>query len=168
MQRFVTFLNWVGETSMATAISESTWLFPVIEVVHVFAICLVFGTIAIIDLRLLGLASAKHRYTQLAQELLPWTWGAWVVAAIVGTLLLATRPLAYFENTDFRLKFLCMGLAAVNMLVFQFVTSRSVVQWDTGRAPWAGRIAGGLSLVLWIGVVYFGRKTGFTLVQVGA
>src|SRR6185369_2487574 len=157
MQWFVDFLNWVGETPLATGISESTWLFPAIEVVHVFAICLVFGTIAIIDLRLLGLASSKHRYTQLAKELLPWTWGAWVVAAIVGTLLLATRPLGYFENTDFRLKFLCMGLAAVNMLIFQFVTSRSVVQWDTGRAPWAGRIAGGLSLVLWIGVVYFAR-----------
>jgi len=168
MQWFLTFLNWVGETPLATAISESTWLFPAIEVVHVFAVCMVFGTIAIIDLRLLGLASARHRYTQLAQDLLPWTWGAWFVAAFVGTLLLSTRPIGYFENTDFRLKFLCMGLAAVNMLIFQFVTSRNIVQWDAGRAPLAGRIAGGLSLALWVGVVYFGRKTGFSLVQGGA
>ena len=126
------------------------------------------NTIAIIDLRLLGLASANHRYTQLAHQLLPWTWGAWAVAAIFGTLLVATRPIAYFENTDFRLKFLCMGLAGANMLIFQFVTSRDIAQWDNGHAPMAGRVAGGLSLVLWIGVVYFARKTGFTLVQGGA
>ena len=89
---------------------ESTWLFPAIEVVHVFAISLVFGTIAIIDLRLLGLASANRRYTEMAHELLPLCWGAWFVAAVFGTLLIASRPVAYFENADFRLKFLCMGL----------------------------------------------------------
>jgi len=136
-------------------------------VVHVFAISLVFGTIAIIDLRLLGLASTSRRYTEMARELLPLTWGAWLVAAVFGTLLLASRPVGYFENADFRMKFLCMGLAGVNMLVFQFFTSRDVAQWDRGRVPLAGKVAGTLSLVFWIGVVYFARMTGFTLVQGG-
>jgi hypothetical protein len=65
------------------------------------------------------------------------------------------------------MKFLCMGLAGVNMLMFQFITSRGVAQWDRGRVPLAGKVAGGLSLVFWIGVVYFARMTGFTLVQGG-
>jgi hypothetical protein len=164
----INFLTWLGETPLSLSIAESEWLFPTIEVVHVFAIAMVFGTIAIIDLRLLGLASTNRRYTEMARELLPWTWGAWGVAAVFGTLLIASRPVAYFENADFRLKFLCMGLAAVNMLVFQFVTSRDVAQWDKGGASLSGRVAGGVSLVLWIGVVYFARKTGFTLVQGGA
>ena len=168
MEWLINFLTWLGETPLSLSIAESEWLFPTIEVVHVFAIAMVFGTIAIIDLRLLGLASANRRYTEMARELLPWTWGAWGVAAVFGTLLIASRPVAYFENADFRLKFLCMGLAAVNMLVFQFVTSRDIAQWDKGGASLSGRVAGGLSLVLWIGVVYFARKTGFTLVQGGA
>jgi hypothetical protein len=99
--------------------------------------------------RLLGLASANRRYTEMARELLPWTWGAWVVAAIFGTLLMASRPASYFANTDYRLKFVCMGLAFINMLVFQFVTSRDIAQWDKGGASLAGKVAGGLSLVLW-------------------
>jgi hypothetical protein len=168
VQWLIDFLGWLGETPLALSIAQSTWLFPAIEVIHVFAISMVFGSIAIIDLRLLGLASANRRYTEMAREVLPWTWGAWIVSAMFGTLLLASRPVGYFENADFRLKFLCMGLAAVNMLVFQFVTARNVEQWDKGRAPLAGRIAGGVSLALWIGVVYFARKTGFTLVQGGA
>ena len=167
MQWLIDFLTWLGETPLSLSIAESTWLFPTLEVTHVFAISMVFGTIAIIDLRLLGLASINRRYTEMARELLPWTWGAWGVAAMFGTLLIASRPVAYFDNNDFRLKFLCMGLAGINMLVFQFVTSRDVAQWDKGGAPLAGRVAGGLSLVLWIGVVYFARKTGFTLVQGG-
>jgi hypothetical protein len=128
----------------------------------------VFGTIAIIDLRLLGLASTSRRYTEMARELLPLTWGAWFVAAVFGALLLASRPVGYFENTDFRMKFLCMALAGVNMLVFQLVTSRDVTKWDSGATPLAGKIAGALSLVFWIGIVYFARMTGFTLVQGGA
>jgi hypothetical protein len=167
MQWLINFLTWLGETPLALAVAQSEWLFPAIEVVHVFAISLVFGTIAIIDLRLLGLASTNRRYTEMARELLPLTWGAWFVAAMFGTLLVASRPVGYFENVDFRMKFLCMGLAGVNMLVFQFVTSRDLGRWDRGRAPLAGKVAGALSLVLWIGVVYFARMTGFTLVQGG-
>jgi hypothetical protein len=168
MQWVIDVLTWIGNTPLALAVAQSEWLFPAIEVVHVFAISLVFGTIAIIDLRLLGFASTNRRYTEMARELLPWTWGAFFVAAIFGTLLISSRPVGYFENADFRLKFLCMGLAGVNMLVFQFITSRNVAQWDKGSAPLAGKVAGALSLVLWIGVVYFARMTGFTLVQGGA
>jgi hypothetical protein len=168
VQWIMDFLNWLGKTPLSLAVAQSEWLFPALEVVHVFAISMVFGTIAIIDLRLLGLASANRRYTEMARELLPWTWGAWVVAAMFGTLLMASRPAAYFANADYRLKFLCMGLAFINMLVFQLVTSRDIAQWDKGGASLAGKVAGALSLVLWIGVVYFARKTGYTLLPSGA
>ena len=127
-QWLIEFLKSLGETPLSLAIAQSEWLFPALEVVHIFAISLVFGTVAIIDLRLLGLASIKRRYTEMAHELLPWTWGAWVVAAVFGTLLMASRPAAYFANADYRWKFVCMGLAAINMLIFQFVTSRDVAQ----------------------------------------
>jgi hypothetical protein len=90
------------------------------------------------------------------------------VAAVFGTLLMASRPAAYFANTDYRLKFLCMGLAAINMLIFQFITSRDVAKWDKGGASPAGKLAGALSLILWIGVIYFARKTGYTLAPSGA
>ena len=76
--------------------------------------------------------------------------------------------LFYDPVADFRLKFLCMGLAALNMLLFQYVTSQDVEKWDKGQAPIAGKVAGAVSLLLWIGVIYFARMTGFTLVQGGA
>jgi hypothetical protein len=74
MQWLINFLTWLDETPLALAVAQSEWLFPAIEVVHVFAISLVFGTIAIVDLRLLGLASTNRRYTEMARELLPLTW----------------------------------------------------------------------------------------------
>ena len=154
--------------SLALSVAQSEWLFPAIEVVHVFAISLVFGTVAIIDLRLLGLASTNRRYTEMARELLPWTWGAFFVSAACGSILILSRPAGYFENADFRLKFVCMALAFVNMLVFQLITSKSVANWDRATTPVAAKVAGALSLLFWIGVVYFARMTGFTMVQGGA
>jgi hypothetical protein len=162
------FLETLGQSSISLWIAESTWAFPALEVVHIFAISMVFGTIAIIDLRLLGLASTKRSYSELARELLPWTWGAFFVAAACGSILILSRPAGYFENADFRMKFVCMGLAFVNMLVFQLITSKTVTKWDSATPPVAAKVAGALSLLLWIGVVYFARMTGFTMVQGGA
>ena len=168
MQWFPDYLNSLGESPVSLWIAESTWAFPALEVVHIFAISMVFGTIAIIDLRLLGLASTKRPYSEMARELLPWTWAGFFTAAACGSILILSRPTGYFENADFRLKFLCMGLAGVNMLVFQFITSKSLANWDRGAPPVAAKLAGALSILMWIGVVYFARMTGFTMVQGGA
>jgi hypothetical protein len=168
MQWLTDNLEALGQSGPALWIAESTWAFPALEVVHIFAISMVFGTIAIIDLRLLGLASTKRPYTEMARELLPWTWAGFFAAAICGSILILSRPTGYFDNEDFRLKFVCMGLAGLNMLVFQLITSKHVANWDRGRPPLAARVAGALSILLWIGVVYFARMTGFTMVQGGA
>src|SRR5580704_693432 len=130
-------LNSLQDSPVSTWIAESTWAFPALEVVHIFAISMVFGTIAIIDLRLLGLASTKRSYSELARELLPWTWGAFFVSAACGSILILSRPAGYFENADFRLKFVCMGLAFANMLVFQLITSKAVTKWDRTTPPGA-------------------------------
>jgi hypothetical protein len=82
VQWFLDYLNSLGESPVSLWIAESTWAFPALEVVHIFAISMVFGTIAIIDLRLLGLASTKRPYSEMARELLPWTWGGFFVASL--------------------------------------------------------------------------------------
>jgi hypothetical protein len=61
-----------------------------------------------------------------------------------------------------------MALAFANMIVFQFITSKSLANWDRGAPPVAARVAGAVSILMWIGVVYFARMTGFTMVQGGA
>ena len=55
-----------------------------------------------------------------------------------------------------------MGLAAVNMLIFHFGAYRRVAHWDLGKPPMSAKVAGALSLLLWVGVVFFGRWVGFT------
>lgn len=153
--------EWLAETAAATAIRESAYLFPLLEAAHVTFIALVVGSISIVDLRLLGWASHTVSVRKLSEEVLLWTWLAFICAFITGALLFISNATGYYDKVPFRWKILLMGLAGVNMLVFQFITYRSVLSWELGSAPRAARVAGGMSLALWVGVVVFGRWTGF-------
>ena len=157
-------LGWLEATRLAEFMRVSAWAFPTVESIHVIALALVVGTIAIVDLRLLGLASAHRPYAEVAREVLPLTWSAFAVAVVAGTLMFVSQPTGYFANFAFRMKILLLLLAGFNMLVFQLITGRNCATWDPARAtPLPGKIAGTLSLAFWVAVVFFGRRIGFTM-----
>ena len=136
---------------------------PIVEAVHVMAIALVFGTILIVDLRLLGFPNTRRAFTRVSDELLRLTWVAFVVAAITGILMFTANATTYFDNTPFRWKMLALLFAGVNMAVFQLLTARTVAQWDRDvPAPLAAKIAGAFSIVIWTSVIFLGRWIGFT------
>ncbi len=157
---------WLEGTGFATAIRENALLFPTIESIHVVAITLVFGTIATIDMRLLCLASRESRVSRLTASLLPWTWGAFIVAAITGSLLFSSNAATYAHNSYFQAKLLLMVGAAFNMVVFHWVSCRDLASWDAlPSTPTRARVAGAFSLLIWIAVVACGRWIGFTMLR---
>jgi hypothetical protein len=156
------FCQWLVGTPMAVAIAEWNGLFAAIETVHVIALVLVVGSIFVVDLRLMGLASRTYPVPVLMREILPYTWTGFAVAAVSGALLFTSNAAKYYVNVPFRMKMLLLVLAGVNMLVFHLVTYRSVNHWG-GQTPMAAKVAGGVSVGLWIGVVTFGRWIGYTI-----
>jgi hypothetical protein len=164
VQSLTAFLQWLQATPPAVFIHQTKWAFTAIELLHVVAISLVIGTIALVDLRLLGFGSSGRPFTELARKVLPTTWVAFGLAVIAGSLLFISQAPAYFENTTFRIKFLIMALAGINMLIFELITMRGVQDWDVKPTPPpSARLAGAISLTCWVLVVVFGRWTGFTM-----
>jgi len=158
------FCQWLENTAVAQFISGSTWAFPTVETVHVLVLVIVVGSIAIVDLRLLGVASNNRPVSQLSDDVLPITWTAFVLALITGGLLFSSKATHYLANWPFRFKMMLLAMAGLNMLLFHFLTYRGVSAWDEQRVtPHAARIAGFLSLLFWTGVVVFGRWIGFTV-----
>jgi hypothetical protein len=155
-------MHAIQQEPYAAAIARSQWLFPLFEIVHVLALTLVVGSVAMIDLRLLGMGNRERRITELMRALLPWTWSAFAVAATFGLLLFSSKASTYYLNVPFRLKMLGLCLAALNMFVFHRLFERDVATWDQGAPPMRVRIAGGISLTLWIAIVAAGRWIGFT------
>ena len=158
-------LAWLQATPVAQAIAENEILFPWIESVHVLAIVLVVGTISIVDLRLLGVASRDLTVRRLMRDIIPYTWGAFAVAVVTGALMFSSDAVHYAHNFFFRGKLVLLALAGLNMVVFHFVGIGDIERWDvgTGRPPIAARAAATISLLVLIAVVAVGREIGFTM-----
>jgi hypothetical protein len=154
--------TWLEETTLGLTIAESEFIFPTIETLHVLALALVFGSIAMLDLRMLGIANRDRGVAELTADVLPWTWSAFVVAAITGALMFVSSATRYYDNIPFRFKLVLLALAGLNMVVFHLTANRSVHTWNmTLPTPRAAKVAAGLSLFLWIGVIVSGRWIGF-------
>lgn len=155
---------WVEGSRLGVFVSQSTWAFSAIEMVHLIAIMVFFGLIAIVDLRLLGLLSRTWPITRLCREVLPLAWIAFAISAVTGALVFTAQAKGYYVNTAFRLKALLLLSAGLNVLLFHGITLRGVAAWDRDApVPLAGRLAGGVSLAIWIAIVALGRWTGYTM-----
>lgn len=154
--------TWTISSAIRGEYPGTEWLFPIVETIHVIALTLVFGTIAMVDTRLLGFGQGKATVSGLTAELLPWTWKAWFVAAVFGTLMFMSKAVTYAGNIQFQLKFVCMALAGINMVIFHIGAFRKIASWDNGKPPLSAKLAGALSLTFWTGVIFFGRWAGFT------
>jgi hypothetical protein len=157
------WLKWLEDTGFATGVRNSLYLFPLLEAVHVMALSLVFGTITVVDLRLLGVASRHRPFERLSGELLKWTWAAFALTALTGAMMFTTNARVYANNTAFRIKLVLLVLAGLNMMAFHLTAGRTTRLWNSRpSAPTSGRIAAGLSLTLWIAIIFAGRVIGFT------
>ncbi|HTI68181.1 MAG TPA: DUF6644 family protein [Caulobacteraceae bacterium] len=161
---FQALFMWIEQSPVGVFMRENVIAFPLVESIHVLALTLVVGSISMIDLRLLGVSARNHAVTKLSNEILPVTWVCFVVAATTGSLLFSSKAVDYTHNFFFLGKMVLMACAGLNMMLFHFITWRSVANWDTDTpAPFAAKLAGGLSLLFWIGVIIFGRWVGFTI-----
>src|SRR5579862_1642609 len=152
------FLRALQDTPVATAIREGATLFPWIECVHVLALTLVIGSIAIVDLRLVGLTSRDRSVGEVTAAVLPITWSAFVCAAISGALLFSSNATTYGHNRYFQVKMALMLLAGINMGLYHLFISRGAQTWQTiAVTPLRARVSGTLSLCFWIAIAASGR-----------
>lgn len=154
------FWTWIEMTPLAARIGESAW-FPFLESVHVLTAMFVVGAVLMADLRLLGWAGKRYPIAVITDEVVPWIWGAFVIATITGVGLFITRASAYVANPAFLAKVVLLLLAGANMLVLHFIALRNAQRWRLQTTTTlAARIAGACSLVVWAGVVLAGRWIG--------
>jgi hypothetical protein len=156
-------MQMLYDSALGTAIRQSSTLFPWIECMHVLMIATVVGTIAIVDLRLMGFSAHRRSARRLTLDMLPFTWVAFLLAVITGFLLFISNATGYYESTPFRFKLLMILIAGINMGIFHFTAYRKISDWgETLPPPHAARIAGFTSLTLWIVIVFLGRWIGYS------
>ena len=168
MHQLQAFIAYFEDSGLADNIRENDLLFPLIESIHVLSICLVVGSIFVVDLRLLGLASIRRPVGRVINGVLPLTWSAFAMAVASGSLLFISNATKYLANGYFVAKLFLILAAGLNMAIFHAISARDLPRWENDTPPpLRARLAGGLSILLWVAVVACGRWIGFTMQVVG-
>lgn len=156
------FCQWLYHSEIGTAIRDSVWIFPIVETIHVLGITLLVGTVAILDLRLLGLILKRVGVSQVARQILPLTWAGFAVMFVSGFLLFSAEAANSYVNPAFRVKLLLLLLVGLNPLIFHLTIYRDVAAWgELVVTPLRARLAGIFSLTLWAGVICAGRAIAY-------
>jgi hypothetical protein len=157
------FCEWLANTPGSIALHESIWMYPIVESVHVLALCLFLGLAVVLDLRLLGVTFQRTRVSEISERLLPWTTVGFALMVTSGALLFYAIPVRTFHSIFFRVKVAMLLVSGLNVLVFHSTIYRTVAAWDLDAVPPVrARVAGGLSLTLWAGIVVAGRMIAYS------
>jgi uncharacterized membrane-anchored protein len=141
------------------------WLYPAVEIVHIVGIGLLFGSIVVFDLRLLGLAR-DIPVKRLARHVLPWSAGSFLLIVPSGLLMFIAHASEFIDSEVFVIKMLLIMAAGVNAGLFHTITFRTADVWDSEEMrklppPPSARLAGGVSLLIWISVIACGRLLAY-------
>lgn len=158
------FCKWLQDTSLSVSIRESVLMFPLLEGGHLLGISVSAGTIAISDLRMMGLVLKKESASDVFHQLIPWVTAGFLVMVTTGTLLLISEPVKCYNSTWFRLKVLFLFLAGLNVLLFHSSKIyRDIHKWEWAVDPPRGaKLAGWISVLSWAIVIITGRTTAYS------
>ncbi|AEQ50148.1 DUF6644 family protein [Pelagibacterium halotolerans] len=160
---YYSFFAAIENSAIGAFVRETLNVLPIVNVFHVLGIALVFGTIFMVDMRLIGLQSVTRPVSRVANDLLKWTWVGFALAAVTGLLMFAANATTFYVNLQFQLKMVALAFAGLNMVVFELVTARNMAIWDgERRTPPSARFAGFASITLWVLVIILGRWIGYT------
>ena len=152
-------------SGLGQAMRQWLWLYPAVEIVHIVGIGLLFGSIVVFDLRLLGF-SRNISVKRLASHVLPWSAGSFLLIVPSGLLMFTAHATEFIDSEVFVIKMLLIMAAGVNAALFHTITFRTADVWDSEEMrklppPPSARLAGGLSLLIWISVIACGRLLAY-------
>jgi hypothetical protein len=132
------------------------WLFAAMECVHIGSFALSVGTIAMVDMSLLGAGVKGRSPAQILRATELWTMAGLMIVISAGLAIFSSDPLRYYYSPTFRFKMWAL-LAGI---VFNYTIHRRVAL--SGSSPAVARITGAVSLIIWITVIFCGLFFSFT------
>ena len=152
-------------SALGQAMRQWLWLYPSVEIVHIVGIALLFGSIAVMDLRLLGVSRSIPVRT-LARHVLPWSAGSFLLIIPSGLLMFTAHATEFIDSGAFVIKMLLIMAGGVNAALFHTITFRTADVWDSDEMrklppPPSARAAGAISLLVWISVIACGRLLAY-------
>ena len=151
-------IHWIMGTSASKTVANVAWIIPAVQTIHILAISVVISTMAMLDLRLMGLTAKRYTIRAVADRFLPWMWRSVIVLLITGVILITGEPDRALGNWVFQTKMALLIAVLSISWGLRRVLMGNLTAWERGsRHETAAKVTGFVSLLLWIGIVVAGR-----------
>jgi hypothetical protein len=155
------FAGWLSSTALSLALKhQEGWLWPLCETLHFIGLSLLVGIAGFFDLRLIGFM--KRIPIRAVEQFMPWAIVGFAINLLTGIVFLIAEPRQYAENVAWWAKVFFLIMAGLNAMLFQTTLSARIAMLPPGEdTPLSFKIVGAVSLITWLGVLYFGRMMPF-------
>jgi uncharacterized membrane protein SirB2 len=149
------FCDWLSNTPVSLKIQTILWIIPAVQTVHILSVSFVMASMAMLDLRLMGVAGKRQSISQMVTRFVPWVWRVLLILATTGAILTVGEPERELLNPVFRAKMAMVATVSLVTLAVQLWNKRDANFWENRR--FAAATVGVVSLLLWVGIVTAGR-----------
>jgi hypothetical protein len=152
----------IANSHLSGVLQNTLWVVPASQSTHIVALSVLFASMLMISLRILGVGIAGRSVSQLAGTLLPWMWRALLVLFLTGVLQTIVEPVRQFITPIFWLKMLLVAVLALLTLWFSHALRANVAAWDSAATrPATAKLFAVVSIIGWATVIVFGRFIGY-------
>jgi hypothetical protein len=149
------FCDWLSNTPVSLKIQTILWIIPAVQTIHILSVSFVMASMAMLDLRLMGIAGKRQSISQMVARFVPWVWRVLLILLATGTILTIGEPERELLNWAFRTKMAMVATVSLVTLLVQQVNKRDAAFWENHRL--GAVAAGAASLLLWVAIVTAGR-----------
>ncbi len=161
-------IRWISATPLSQAIQNLEWAVPTIQSVHILGVCVTLSSVGMIVLRLMGLAGTRTSVADTARRYVPWLWGALIVLACSGMLLIVGEPRRELTNIMFQIKMFLVLCAIAVIATFQISTRRHPAFWNTEPETMRIKMMALSALVLFFAIAVAGRWIAYVIMDYAA
>ena len=150
------FAEWLGATPLSVAIQSRLWLTPLLQSIHILMIGIVFVSILIVALRVMGRIRADEPLAEVWHRFAPWFWSSLGVMAGTGLVLAIGEPVRQASALSFWLKMSLLAIGVASALYFGRTVTAAAGREEAPPTPGA-RIAAVATILLWLTIIFLGR-----------
>jgi hypothetical protein len=165
--------DWLAATAASTWIQKTLWLIPAMQTIHILGVAMVFSSVVMIELRILGIIRSQT-IEETAHRYVPWIYGGVTVLLLTGSILIVGEPERSLPSYEFQMKMMYLAIALAFTIAFARSVRHHAPVWHAAGTGAEIQAAGSRTLVnalalvafiAWAMVVVYGRWIAYTVLH---